>query len=184
MLACVADSVLWINNWQVQSFRALDSHRTAVKTSELARRKHYFLSKCRFAIFTNKIIRSTLTLYVANLGIDVIIIGVAQQRKPKFSLLCKILTELRGDARYTKSMYALLSRSIVLSLLCYCVRNRDHCCVLCDVARDLLLTWYIVHQLNFATRRRKAFLFSKFWFTISHEHSKSFHLNFIYKLQT
>ena len=51
-----------------------------------------------------------------------------------------------GDARYTKSIYALLSRSIVSSLLCYCVRNRDHCCVLCDVARDLLLTWYIVHQ--------------------------------------
>ena len=36
--------------------------------------------------------------------------------------------------------------SIVWSLLCYCVRNRDHCCVLCDVARDLVLTWYIVHQ--------------------------------------
>ena len=60
--------------------------------------KHYFLSKCRFAIFTNKIIRSTLTLYVANLGIDVIIIGVAQQRKPKFSLPCKILTELRNSS--------------------------------------------------------------------------------------
>ena len=33
-----------------------------------------------------------------------------------------------------------------LILLCYCVRNRDHCCVLCDVARDLLMTWYIVYQ--------------------------------------
>ena len=33
-----------------------------------------------------------------------------------------------------------------LVLLCYCVRNRDHCCVLCGVARDSLLTWYIVHQ--------------------------------------
>ena len=53
-----------------------------------------------------------------------------------------------GDARYTKSIYALLSRSIVWSLLYYCVRNRDHCCVLCDIARDLLLTWYIVHQLR------------------------------------
>ena len=31
----------------------------------------------------------------------------------------------------------------------FCVRNRDHCCVLCDVARDLLLTWYIVHQPSF-----------------------------------
>ena len=51
-----------------------------------------------------------------------------------------------GDARCTKSIYALLSRSIVWSLLCYCLRNRDHCCVLCDVARDLLFTWYIVHH--------------------------------------
>ena len=39
---------------KVQSFQALDSHRTAVKTSE--------------------IIISTLTLYVANIGIDVIIL--------------------------------------------------------------------------------------------------------------
>ena len=84
-----------MNNWQAESFRTLDSHRTAVKTSELACRKT--LSKYRFAIFTNKIIRSTLTLYVANLGIDVIIIGVAQQRKPKFSLPCKILTELHNS---------------------------------------------------------------------------------------
>ena len=59
--------------------------------------KHYFPSKYRFAIFTNKIIRSTLPLYVANLGIDAIIIGVAQQQKPKFSLPCKIFTELRNS---------------------------------------------------------------------------------------
>ena len=32
------------------------------------------------------------------------------------------------------------------SLLCYCVRARDHCCVLCDVTRDLLFTWYVVYQ--------------------------------------
>ena len=25
---------------------------------------------------------------------------------------------------------------------CYCVRARDCCCVLCDVTRDLLFTWY------------------------------------------
>ena len=48
-------------------------------------------------IFVNKIIRSTLTLYVANIGIDVIIIGLAQQRKPKFLLPCKILTELHNS---------------------------------------------------------------------------------------
>ena len=60
-----------------------------------------------------------------------------------FTLLCHALC--RGHARYTKSIYA-LSRSIVWSLLCYFVRNRDHCCVLCDVAWVLFLTWYIVHQ--------------------------------------
>ena len=49
---------------------------------------------------------------------------------------------------YTKSIYAQLYRCIVRSLLCYCVRDKDHCCVLCDVSRDLLFTWYIVHQPN------------------------------------
>ena len=58
------------------------------------------------------------------------------------------MSECLGDARYTKSIYALLSRSIVWSLLCYCVRDNDHCCVLCDVTRDLLFAKYIVHQPN------------------------------------
>ena len=48
-------------------------------------------------IFVNKIIRSTLTLYIANIGINAIIIGLAQQWKPKFSLLCKILKELHNS---------------------------------------------------------------------------------------
>ena len=39
-----------------------------------------------------------------------------------------------------------LSRSIVWGLLCYCVRARDNCCVLCDVTRNILFTWYMVHQ--------------------------------------
>ena len=43
------------------------------------------------------LLKRAVTLYVANLGIDVIIIGVAQQRKPKFSGPCKILTELRNS---------------------------------------------------------------------------------------
>ena len=72
MLACVGYSMLWMNNWQVQRFRALDSHRTTIKTSELARQKHSLLSKYQFTIFVNKIIRSTLTLYVATIGMDVI----------------------------------------------------------------------------------------------------------------
>ena len=36
MLACVAGSMPWMNNWQLESFRTLDSHRTTIKTSELA----------------------------------------------------------------------------------------------------------------------------------------------------
>ena len=28
------------------------------------------------------------------------------------------------------------------SLLCHCVRARDHCCVLCDITQDLLFTSY------------------------------------------
>ena len=60
--------------------------------------------------------------------------------------MTKKKSQNEGDAQYTKSIYALLSRPIVWSPLCYSVRNKDHCCVLCDVARDLLLTWYIVHQ--------------------------------------
>ena len=59
-----------------------------------------------------------------------------------FPLKIKIL----GDAQYTKSIYALLSPSTVSILLCYCARARDHCCVLCDLTRDLLFIWYIVHQ--------------------------------------
>ena len=52
-------------------------------------------------------------------------------------------TVKQGDARYARSsIYSLSYRSIVWSLLCYCVRARDHCCVLCDVTRDLLFTWY------------------------------------------
>ena len=64
-----------------QSFGVLDSQRTAVKTSKLAPPKNFYL----FMIFTDIIIRSDITLYTADVGIDVIIISVAQQRKPKSS---------------------------------------------------------------------------------------------------
>ena len=39
-----------------------------------------------------------------------------------------------------------------LVILCYCVSDKDHCCVLCYVTRDLLFTWYIVHQPNKPSR--------------------------------
>ena len=64
---------------QLQNFCVLDSQRTAVKTSKLAPPKNFYL----VVIFTNIIIRSDITLYTADVGIDVIIISVAQQRKPK-----------------------------------------------------------------------------------------------------
>ena len=70
-------------NEQLSKFNVLDSHRTAIKTSELAPPKNFY----RFAISMNIIIHSDKTLYIADIGIDVIIIiiSVAQQRKPKFS---------------------------------------------------------------------------------------------------
>ena len=53
----------------------------------------------------------------------------------------------KGDARYAKPIYSLSYRSIVWSLLCYCLRARDHCYALSDVTRDLLFTRYIyLHQ--------------------------------------
>ena len=52
----------------------------------------------------------------------------------------------RNNVRFTKSICALLSRSIGWSLLCYCLRGRNRCCVLRDVTRDLLFPWYIEHQ--------------------------------------
>ena len=81
MLACVPSGMLWMNNWQVQSFCILDSHRTAVKTSGLAPPKNFY----QFMIFTNIMFLLDITLYIWDIGIDVIIIRVAQQWKPKFS---------------------------------------------------------------------------------------------------
>ena len=53
---------------------------------------------------------------------------------------------LNIPSQYT--VYALLCHSFVESLLCHCLRARDHCCVLCDITRELLFTWYVVHQPN------------------------------------
>ena len=130
MLTCVA-CFGWTGKYKV--FPPLILTEPPSKLLNWSAEKH-FLSKYQFAIFTNKIIRSTLTLYLANQDIDVItdvITNVAQQGKPKFSHLCKILTELRNSP----------SKNI-------------------------------------------PFFQNAAWFTISHEHSNSLHLNFIYKLQT
>ena len=50
MLACVACSMLWMNNWQVQSFCALDSHRDADKTVELVPPKSILLISFKLPI--------------------------------------------------------------------------------------------------------------------------------------
>ena len=42
--------MLWMNNWQVQSFCALDSHRDAVKTSELVPPKNILLISFKLPI--------------------------------------------------------------------------------------------------------------------------------------
>ena len=94
MLTCVACSMLWMNNWQVQSFRALFSHRIAVKISELACRKTFFSFKIPIQNFHKNNNSFHLTLEVANISISVTIIGLALQWKPKILLPCEILTEL------------------------------------------------------------------------------------------
>ena len=47
-----------------------------------------------------------------------------------------------------------------LVLLCYCVRDKDHCCVLYDVTRDLLFARYTVHQPNVYQYRALIYLAS------------------------
>ena len=45
-------------------------------------------------------------------------------------------------------MLDIYTESICTIVSFYCVRDKDHCCVLCDVSRDLLFAGYIVHQPN------------------------------------
>ena len=54
MLAGVAGSMFWMNNWEVQSVCTLDSHRTAFKTSELVPRKTFFSFKIPIHNFQEK----------------------------------------------------------------------------------------------------------------------------------
>ena len=106
----------------MHQFRSFDGGSVRIKgakTLYLRAEKHYFLSKYPFAIFTNKIICSTLTLYIANLGIDV---------------------------TTTKTQ------------------------VFSSVQNSYRTSQLAVEKHSFP---------SKCWFKISHEHSKSFHLNFI-----
>ena len=100
MLACVACNMLWMNNWLVQILCALDSHRTAIKTSQLVPPKNVLLFQNTDSRFSqnnsfhhnsicckhrHRLVRWVLNkqdeglLRKSNIGIDVIIIGIAQQ---------------------------------------------------------------------------------------------------------
>ena len=119
-----------MNNWEVQSFRALDSHRTAIKTSELARQKKFFAFKTPIHDF-----RKQNNLFHLN------------------SIRCNHRHRCYNYRRHTTT------KTEVFAL----VRNSH---------RTLQLT---VEKHSFLSKCR---------FTISREHNNSFHLNFIYKLQT
>ena len=67
--------------------------------------------------------------------------GVLHQKKKRVSV---------GVMLDIPSQYMHYCLGLLCGLLCYCVRDKNHCCVLCDVTRDLLFTWYIVHQPSVA----------------------------------
>ena len=93
MLACVACFGWTTGKYKV--FVPLILTEFLSKLLNLRAKKHSFLSKDQFTIFMNKIICSFSTLYVANRGIDVIMIGIWHNtEKPKISLPFKLLTEL------------------------------------------------------------------------------------------
>ena len=192
---------------QLQSFCVLDSQRTAVKTSKLAPPKNLFM------IFTNIIIRSNITLYTADVGIDDIIISVAQQRKPKSS-------PVRNSHRFSQtssqlqSFYVLDSqRTAVKTLKLAPPKNFYLVMIFTNIIIRSDITLYTeevgidVIIISIAQQRKPksspvrnshrssqtssqlrpsqniSFL-SKCRFTISHEHNNSFHPNFTYKFQT
>ena len=47
-----------------------------------------------------------------------------------------VITPLRGDAPYTKSILCTIVSFFYVKFIWYCVRARNHCCVLWDVTRD------------------------------------------------
>ena len=119
-----------MNNWQVQSFHAVDSHRTAIKTSELARQKTFFA----FKIQIHDICEQNNSFHLN-------------------SIHCNHRHKCYNYKRHTTTKSEVLAS----------VRNS--------------------HRTLQLTVEKHSFL-SKWRFTISHEHSNSFHPNFIYKLQT
>ena len=74
--------------------------------------------------------------------------GKKLEIKTQFNVVIKQMSEfwVMLDTPSQYMHYCL--RPTVWGLLCYCVRDNDHCCVFYDVTRDLLFAWYIVHQPN------------------------------------
>ena len=129
-MPCVTGSMLWMNNWQVQSFHALDSQWTTVKTSELALQKTFFSFKIPIHNF-----HEWHNLFHLN------------------SVHCK----------------------------------HRHWCLYYRSGKTTETQVFTSVKNSYRTLQlavEKHFSLSKCWFMISHEHSNSFHLNFIYKLQT
>ena len=61
----------------------------------------------------------------------------------------KQMSERLGDARYIYqvNLCTIVSFYCVTLIVLLC-KDKDHCCVLYDVTRDLLFARYIVHQPN------------------------------------
>ena len=103
-----------------------------------ATEKHSFLSNYWFMIFTNKIIHSdTWTPNVIGIGIDVIIIGITQQQKLKFSLLWEILTKLCNSPSqnipfFQNAISWILMNTIIRSILTLFTscKQRHQCCII------------------------------------------------------
>ena len=99
LVTCLQGSRYALNEQLTKFLRPWFSQNRRQNFGTGAAEKHSFLSNYRFTIFMNKVhvIRSDTIQYIANivtLGIDVIILGVAQQRKPKFLLAWEFHSEL------------------------------------------------------------------------------------------
>ena len=140
MLARVACSMRWMTLLASKIFHVLDSRRIIVKTSELAPRKTFFAFKIPIHDFHEQ--NNSFHLYNSihfnhRPTVDVKIIGVAQQQKPKFSLQSEILTELHNSASKNISFFQnanspFLMNTIIRSILTLftsCKHRHQYCII-------------------------------------------------------
>jgi len=85
-------------DWQVQSFLAVNSHRTAVRTLELASPKKIVGFQNTGSLRSRAKCCFTSGLYGANIDIDVTITSVALTTKIKFSIPWEIIKELHSSS--------------------------------------------------------------------------------------